>query len=149
MATEQLILLLIGSLALLSLLLGLWLLLVSNEQRKELRRLRQLLSGDGEEIVEPINSSGRTSAVKPVDSPMFREVRDSFSARLNEVERERRQAPPAAHAPVTPRNPAEKYSYVASLASQGMTVAQIADALQMAPAEVDQLLRLASLKQGS
>ena len=79
---------------------------------------------------------------------MFREVRESFSARLNAVERQKQTAP-AAPLPSTPRNPAEKYGYVSSLASQGMNAAQIADALQMAPAEVDQLLRLANLKQRS
>ena len=142
MATEQLLLLLVGSLALLSLLLGLWLLLVTNDQRKELRDLRRQLAGGDVEPAEPLNSSGRVGAVKPVDSPMYREVRESFSARLDAVERQK--ASPLA----LPRNPSEKYSYVASLANQGMDAVQIADALQMAPAEVDQLLRLANLKQG-
>ena len=54
MATEQLLLLIVGALALLSLLLGLWLLLVSNEQRREISRLRQLLAGEEEEPVETV-----------------------------------------------------------------------------------------------
>ena len=57
---------------------------------------------------------------------------------------QRHQAPKVTVA----RNPVEKYGYAASMAKQGMTAVQIAAALQMAPAEVEQLLRLASLKQG-
>jgi len=40
---------------------------------------------------------------------------------------------------------AERYRYVASLAKQGVDAAGIAAALQMAPLEVEQLMRLANL----
>jgi hypothetical protein len=130
MATEQLLLLLVGALALLALMLSLWLLLVSIRQRKELQGLRQQLS----DLVPQANS-----AVKPEAKPR---EESSFSAQLDAQERSQPASQP------TLRNPAEKYSYVASMAKQGMDAGQIAAALQMAPAEVSQLLRLASLKQG-
>lgn len=125
MVTEQLWLLLSSSVALLASLLGLWLLLVTNKQRTELRALRQQIAGSTKGSPAVVSSGG-----------------DSFSAQLDAVER--RQAPLLGGA----HSPAEKYSYVASLADKGMNAVQIADALQMAPAEVEQLLRLSSLKQG-
>ena len=41
---------------------------------------------------------------------------------------------------------AEKYRYVASLTAQGVSAAGIASALQLAPAEVEQLMKLSRLK---
>ena len=117
MAAEQLPLFLIGSIALLALLLGFRQLRVSRKLGRELRELQQLL-----EI-----------ATKQEQKP-------SFSNSLDQVEREQKSVE-------APRSSSEKYRYVASLASQGVNAKGIAAALQMAPAEVEQLLQLVQLKQ--
>lgn len=110
-------LLLIGFIALLALLLGLWQLGVSKRLGRELRELRQKL----------------------LEVDIKLEQKPSFSNRLDRVEREQK-------AVEVPRSSAEKYRYVASLADQGVDVKGIAVALQMAPVEVEQLLKLAQLK---
>ena len=139
MATEQLLLLLVGALALLALLLGLWLLLVSQRHGKELQRLGQQLTAPG----SPPSRETKVALETAPGTPPSSTTGERFSTQLNAVER--RQTPAAE----VSRNPAEKYGYVAALAEQGMSAVQIADALRMAPAEVAQLLRLASLKPGS
>ncbi len=141
MATTQLCLLLVGALALSALLLGLWLLWVSKKQRQELSSLRRQFAELGKVSSTPLSRDGGAADLKSAAGTVG--TGESFSAQLDSVER--RQAPSLA----VPRNPAEKYGYVASLADQGMNAVQIADALQMAPAEVEQLLRLANLKQGA
>jgi hypothetical protein len=69
----------------------------------------------------------------------------SFSTSLDSAERDQLQTAQ----PAMPRNSAEKYRYVGSLAEQGLDAKGIAAALQMPTAEVEQLLRLAKLKPGS
>lgn len=64
----------------------------------------------------------------------------SFSESLTQVER---KVAPVVEGPVSG---ADKYRYVAALAGQGVDAAGIAAALQMAPAEVEQLMQLARLK---
>ena len=122
MAGGQLALLLIGGLALLALLIGLL-------QSRQLRRLRTEL----DELRGLLKDQPTPEAEVPV----------SFSTNLEQAEREQLQAAQ----PMMPRNAAEKYRYVASLAEQGLNAAGIAAALQMPPAEVEQLLQLARLKQ--
>lgn len=65
--------------------------------------------------------------------------RQNFSAHLSSAEKSQF---PAAGKPVAQ---AEKYRYAAALAAQGHGVEGIATALQMAPAEVEQVMRLAHL----
>lgn len=117
MDTGQLPLLLIGSVAWLALLLGFWQLRVSRKLGVELRELRQQLETETESAPNP-----------------------SFSNHLDRVEREQK-------AVEVPRSSSEKYRYVASLADQGINANEIATALQMAPAEVEQLLQLSRVKQ--
>ncbi len=92
---------------------------VTGKLRRELNELRNLMD--------------RRSTVAPV-------VKDNFSTSLDTAERQQPQ-------PFSRRNSAEKYRYVGSLAQQGLDAEGIAEALQMAPAEVEQLLQLAKLKQ--
>jgi len=119
MVAEQLPLLLVGMVAGLALLLSFWQLQVGRKLRRELNALRRELE----------------------NRPAVPTTSDSFSARLDQVERQ--QAP----ATTGQRSSTEKYRYVASLAAQGMDVNGIASALQMATAEVEQLLQLARLRQ--
>lgn len=124
MTGEQLPLLLIAGSALLALLLGFWQLRVTRRLRRELDELRSRIAVAPEpEMTVPI----------------------SFSTSLDSAERDQLQAAQ----PVMPRNSAEKYRYVASLAEQGLNARGIAEALQMPPAEVEQLLQLAKLKQAA
>lgn len=117
MAGGQLLLLLVGSIAGLALLLSLWLMGVSKRLSRELTSLRQQLSEQKEQSVEKLN----------------------FSNHLERIEREQQVVDVS-------RVPTDKYQYVASLAEQGFDANGIAAALQMAPAEVEQLLKLAQLK---
>jgi hypothetical protein len=119
MANEQLPILLIGLSSGLALLLIFW-------QQRGLGRLRRELSQLRAELAA---KSEQESAPK-----------SSFSASLNQVER---QLPGEGN---PPRSSTEKYRYVAALAAQGMGIEAISAALQLAPAEVEQLMSLASLK---
>jgi hypothetical protein len=67
------------------------------------------------------------------------EVNADFSSHLDRVEREQRVVD-------VPRSSSEKYQYAASLAAQGVDTEGIAAALKMAPAEVEQLLKLSQLR---
>jgi len=120
---EQLPLLLAGGIALLALLLCCWQLQVVRGLRREIEELRSQL----EEV--------------PANEPEAR-APISFSTSLDSAEREQLRTPQSA----MPRNTAEKYRYVGSLAQQGLDAKRIAAALQMPTAEVEQLLRLAKLK---
>ena len=117
MVTGQPLLLLVGSIAVLALLLGFWQLTVSRKLGRELHGLRQQLVA---------------LELKP-------ESQSSFSNSLDRVEREQKVV-------TVPHGSSEKYRYVASLADQGVNADEIAVALQMAPAEVEQLLQLSRLK---
>ncbi len=119
MSGGQLPLLIVGSIALLALLLGFRQLQVSRKLQREIRDLRSLLAA--EEPGEALNAS--------------------FSQNLGQVER---QTPTVSTAP---RSGSEKYRYIAALADQGVAAGGIAAALQMSTAEVEQLLKLARLKQ--
>jgi len=117
----QLSLLLVGSVAVLALLLVFWQMGMSRRLGRELGLLRQQI-----ETIEVI----------PAAPP----VKPNFSNHLDRVERKQRGGE-------APRTTSEKYQYVASLAGQGFDAERIATALQMAPAEVEQLLKLAQVKQ--
>jgi len=117
MVTEPLYLLFLGSIALLALLIGCWQLRVSGKMSQELAKLRQELT----------------------ERETKQELKPSFSKSLDQVEREQKIV-------AAPRSSSEKYRYVASMAAQGVDAQGIAVALQMAPVEVEQLLKLAQLK---
>lgn len=121
MVGGQLPLLLVGSVAVLALLLTFWQMGVSRRLGRELISLRQQ--------IEKIETTPEELPVKP-----------NFSSHLDRVEREQKVVE-------VPRTSSEKYQYVASLAGQGFDANGIAAALQMAPAEVEQLLKLAQLRQ--
>lgn len=120
MVSEQL-LLITGGLALLALLLSLWQAQVSRRLQREVSDLRSR-----------IDAKPEAAATLPI----------SFSTSLDSAERDQLQSVQ----PVMPRNSAEKYRYVSSLAAQGLDARGIAEALQMPTTEVEQLLRLAKLK---
>ena len=118
MTVGQLPIFLIGGTALLTLLIGLW-------QGRILRRL-------GYEVCD--------LQKKLLELEGWQEHKPSFSNRLDQIEQARNNED-------LPRSRSEKYRYVASLANQGVDTKGIATALQMAPAEVEQLLQLLQLKQ--
>ncbi len=118
MVAEQFPLLVVGSIGLLALLSSFWQLRVSAKLGRELRVLRQQL----------------------LDLETKKRQEPSFSKSLDQVEMEQK-------AFEIPRSSSEKYRYVVSLADQGVDAKGIAVALQMAPIEVEQLLKLARLKQ--
>ncbi len=117
MMSGQLSILLVGSIAFLALLLVLWQFNVSRRLGRELNDLRQELSQQSQQP----------------------EVNADFSSHLDRVEREQRVVE-------VPRSSSEKYQYAASLADQGIDTEGIAAALKMAPAEVEQLLKLSQLR---
>jgi len=119
MPEEQLQFLVAASVAGLALLLSLRQLLINRKLRRELSELRQELEK------------------KPAAPP----AKTSFSASLDQVERQQPQAA------ASQRSSTEKYRYVASLAAEGMDARGIASVLQLSTSEVEQLLRLARLKQ--
>ena len=122
MTAEQLLLLVVGCLALLALLLGFRQWQVLRKLAREIDQLRTRFAGQPDKQTEqPIN----------------------FSASLDAVEREQLQT----SASPVPRNMVEKYRYISALSEQGLAAEGIAEALQMPTAEVAQLLRLARLKQ--
>ncbi len=121
-------LLVVAVIAFLALLLSLWQLRLNKKMGAEIAKLQQLLA---QKVVTP--KLARQPEVEAQPKP-------SFSASLNQVEQGQNPVTP-------PSNSAEKYRYVASLANQGVDAQGIAAALQMAPAEVEQLLQLARLKQ--
>jgi hypothetical protein len=65
---------------------------------------------------------------------------DSFATHLSRSEKQQ-----SAHRPQAGSG-ADRYRYVASLAQQGMAAEEIAAALELAPQEVEQLLKLSRLK---
>lgn len=120
MTGEQL-LLIIGGLALFTVLLSFRQLQVSRKLQRQINDLRSQIEVMPEsQVTVPI----------------------SFSTSLDSAERDQLQSTQ----PVMPRNSAEKYRYVGSLADQGLDAKGIAEALQMPAAEVEQLLQLAKLK---
>jgi len=119
MSAEQLQILLVAVVATLALLLGMRQLLIYRCLRRELMELRQEL--DKRLLAPPVKAS--------------------FSARLDQIERQQPQVP------ANQRSSTEKYRYVASLAAEGMDARGIASVLQISTAEVEQLLQLARLKQ--
>lgn len=111
-------LMIIGTIASLALLLCLRLLVVTRLLKGELKDLRQ-------KIITENNTP---------------EVKANFSESLTQVER---KVVPISENPGTS---SDKYRYVVSLANQGVDAKGIAAALQMAPAEVEQLMQLTRLK---
>lgn len=111
-------LIIIGVIACLALLLCLRLTMVTRSLHAELKDLRQKSNTENRSSEEKVN----------------------FSESLNQVERK------ASTVVESTGSQADKYRYVASLANQGVDAAGIASALQMSPAEVEQLMRLARLK---
>ncbi len=109
----------IGSIAVFTLLMNLWLLKAVRQLKRELNELKR---------------AAGTARSEP-------EPKATFSASLDRVERETAATPARA----IPQ--ADRYRYVGALAEQGLDAGKIASALQMAQAEVEQLLQLARLKQ--
>ena len=107
-----------------ALLVALTLLLVTRQARL-LRVLRRELSD--------LRRQGE-SPEPPLAAP------DSFATHLSRSEKQQ-----GAHRPQAAIG-ADKYRYVASLAQQGMAAPEIATALELAPQEVEQLLKLSRLK---
>ncbi len=114
-------LLVVTTIAVLALLLSLWQLRLIKVLGCDLRAVQRELA--------------EKNVVKNVEST------PSFATNLDQVEREQQKTIP------TPRSSSEKYRYVAALAGQGVDASGIATALHLAPAEVEQLLKLARLKQ--
>ncbi len=111
--------------------------------RRTLRALRLQLKGTEtkvQEIAELLKDRPLASATS------------GFSARLNDVEKnldqshqqlkEKLQENNAAK----PQGQADKYRYAVALAAQGQNVDSIAQALNMAPAEVEQVMQLSRVK---
>lgn len=124
MSGDQTLLIAVAGVALLALLLSLWQLRVSRKLRQRIDELQ----------------------FQPVDqAPAEEKPAVNFSTSLDAVERQQLQSAQ----PVVPSKTTDKYSYVGSLAEQGLDAKGIAAALQMPLAEVEQLLRLAKLKQAT
>ncbi|MBW6508761.1 MAG: hypothetical protein K0A94_04355 [Desulfuromonadales bacterium] len=110
-------------------------------QRKTLRRLAQQIKDLETNLIESLQE---LKSVAPVMS--------SFSAHLHDAEtiqqkshqelKEKLQANNA----VQPQMQADKYRYAVALAAQGQSVDNIAQALNMASAEVEQVVLLAQVK---
>lgn len=109
----------IGSAAGLVLLLCFWQAMTTRRLKCDIAELRQQLADSKIDRVLP---------------------KANFSDSLTQVERQ------FGTPQETSGNSTEKYRYVASLADQGVDAKGIAAALQMAPAEVAQLMQLARLK---
>lgn len=124
MGGDQALLLAVAGVALLALLLSLWQLRVSGKLRRQLKELQ-------------------LKSVK--QTPAEEKPAVNFSTSLDAVERRQLQSTQ----PVIPSKPTDKYSYVGSLAEQGLDAKGISAALQMPLAEVEQLLRLAKVKQSA
>lgn len=122
MSGDQILLLLVACVALLGLFLVLW-------QGRNCRRL-------GREI-EDLRATIEEQLTAKVAPPV------NFSTSLDAIERQQLQA--AQMKP--PAKSVDKYSYIGSLAEQGLDAKGIAEALQMPRAEVEQLLQLVKLKQ--
>lgn len=120
----QILLTLCGILALGALLLGLC-------QGFAIRRLRRELHQVRTELTEQQNRKPATG--------------HSPDAYFGEVLRQAEQQA-TVERPADGPSRSEKYRYVAALAEQGMDARGIARALQLGPAEVEQLLRLARLQ---
>jgi hypothetical protein len=79
-------------------------------------------------------------------------VTSSFSAHLSDAEKAQQKNQQElkeklhANSPVKPQGQADKYRYAVALAAQGQGVDTIARALNMAPAEVEQVMQLARVK---
>lgn len=124
MGGDQALLLAVAGVALLALLLSLWQLRVSGKLRRQLKELQ----------------------LKSVEqTPAEEKPAVNFSTSLDAVERRQLQSTQ----PVIASKPTDKYSYVGSLAEQGLDAKGISAALQMPLAEVEQLLRLAKVKQSA
>lgn len=124
MGGDQILLIAVAGVALLALLLSLWQMRVSRKLRRRIDELQH----------------------KSVEhAPAEEKAAVNFSTSLDAVERHHLQSAQ----PVAPSKTTDKYSYVGSLAEQGLDAKGIAAALQMPLAEVEQLLRLAKLKQAA
>jgi len=124
MTGDQTLLLIVACLALLALLVSLWQLQVSRGLRRRIDDLQlKLVERQPATPNPPVN----------------------FSTSLDAVERQNLQS----SQPTPPTKSVDKYSYVGSLAEQGLDAGGIAEALQMPIAEVEQLLRLAKLKRSA
>lgn len=109
----------VGAIAVLALLISCW-------QVLKIRRLKAELAGIRQQLADS-KTEGESTKV-------------NFSDSLTQVERQ--FVPPGENT----GSRSERYRYVASLAAQGIDAKGIAAALQMAPAEVKQLMQLARLK---
>lgn len=105
-----------------------------------LQRLESRLQGE-EPAPESVASAPASQAFSPSAPPDPPAEADRFSSALLAGEMNLRLAQET-------REPPEKYRYVASLADQGMSAAEIARVLHLAPGEVEQLLTLARLGRG-
>lgn len=121
LSPDQLFSLIVACIAVFAVLLCLW-------QMQQVRRLRR-------DLDELRSQQGETQEAQPEPA--------DFSASLDAVERQQLQT----SQPASPPNTVDKYRYVGALAEQGLDAKGIAEALQMPPAEVEQLLQLSKLRQ--
>lgn len=126
----------VGVLALLSLASIVFSLLVA----VRLHRLERRLQGEGAPADLATDPPPVAAAPLP-PPPATSESADRFTSALLAGEMSLRLSQET-------REPPEKYRYVTGLADQGMSAAEIARVLHLAPGEVEQLLTLARLGRG-
>jgi hypothetical protein len=118
-------------------------LLVTLLQRRTLSALQQQLTALETRLLQ-IAESQPDRPLAPVSS--------GFSAHLNEAEKTQHQNHQELteklkeNKAVKPPGQTDKYRYAVALAAQGQSVDSIAQALNMAPAEVEQVMLLAQVK---
>jgi len=122
--------------AVIALLMALW-------QRKALSALRQQLKT----LATTLKHIDDLQKDQPLAS-----VTNRFSAHLNDAEKNQQESHQELKAKlqennaVKPQGQADKYRYAVALAAQGQSVDSIAEVLNMAPAEVEQVMQLARVK---
>lgn len=112
-------------------------------QRKTLRKLVQQVKHLEEKLLH---------TEKLEEDPPAASVVNRFSAHLNAAEKTQQQSQQELkeklqeNNALKPQGQADKYRYAVALAAQGQNVDSIAQALNMAPAEVEQVMQLARVK---
>lgn len=119
------------------------LLLVTLLQRRTLSALQQQVKGLETRLLQIAESQ---------TDRLLASATSGFSAHLNEAEKTQHQSHQELkeklkeNNAVKPQGQTDKYRYAVALAAQGQSVDSIAQALNMAPAEVEQVMLLAQVK---